>query len=278
MSKTKKIIKKSSLKNIIDQYQNSDLISTIESTFKKEAAISVPLEQIEFNPLTQNIFYHPKYLKEMKASVAEKGVINPILVRKVDQKYQLISGYKRLYVAKELNIDSIPVIVRDIDDDLMLYITIEHQKTNTEENILNKAYTYKAASTIYNISRSDLALLSKQSVSQIANSLRILSLEPEVIDLIKEEKISYGHVRTLVGMKRDTQIKLAQKAVTEKLSVRSLEDIVLNLKEGNPYQEQIKQFKKRYKGEIKVTNTKIKISFKNKKDLHHFLDFLNQEK
>ena len=109
---------RSSLSSLITKYQETDIISTIEREYTKSSIEFVPLDKVKFNPISRHQFFLDKRLKDLTESIKRNGVVSPILVRERNGIYEVVSGYKRFYVAKKLHLKEIPVTVREISDDL----------------------------------------------------------------------------------------------------------------------------------------------------------------
>lgn len=275
--KEKKIIQNPSLASLIDQYQDANLLSDIERGLKKESALEVLLKDVEYNPIIKSYRLEDKNLTDLSTAISLNGIINPLLVRKVNGKYQVLTGYKRFYVAKLLNLEKIPVVVRDVDDDLMIYLVLERLKNKHEENILNKANAYQNILQEYQISRNDIAYMTSSSVSQVANSLRLLKLPNEIQEFIYQGKLSFGQARSLIGLKPSLQLDYAERIINKNLSVREVEDLVANYKNNSPYEDDIKKIKKKYKAKTRVTQNIIHLKFDKPDDLKKFLAYITKE-
>lgn len=275
--KEKKIIQNPSLASLIDQYQDANLLSDIERGLKKESALEVLLKDVEYNPIIKSYRLEDKNLTDLSAAISLNGIINPLLVRKVNGKYQVLTGYKRFYVAKLLNLEKIPVVVRDVDDDLMIYLVLERLKNKHEENILNKANAYQKILQEYQISRNDIAYMTSSSVSQVANSLRLLKLPDEIQEFIYQGKLNFGQARSLIGLKPSLQLDYAERIINKNLSVREVEDLVANYKNNSPYEDDIKKIKRKYKAKTRVTKNIIHLKFDKPDDLKKFLAYITKE-
>ena len=159
MSKKEKNLQNPSLAVLIDRYSDNDIISLIENDFTKETIINVPLEDVTFNPLCKHFLVMDEDVVDMTQSIKENGILLPLLARKVGDKYEVISGYKRFFVARKLKLKEVPLMVRSISDDLMIYMVLKHHANDSRISILNKAYAYQAAVKKFGISRNDIAIM-----------------------------------------------------------------------------------------------------------------------
>lgn len=218
------------LSNLIEQYKNTTLINDYESSIKKGHSENISLNLLEMNPLCSKYYFKKEELNSLESTLSDKGIIDPIIVRQRNEKYQVVAGFKRYHLAKRNKLTSVPAIVEDISDEFLLAIIIQRLRTLKDENVLNKAYIYDAILKQYQLDRKELARLLNISISQITNTLRILKLDDTIKKALKEEKITYGHARMLVGLTSDDQVKFLSSIVEEKLSVRDIEKLIYSYK------------------------------------------------
>lgn len=266
-----------SLSSLIKQYQEDDIISTIEREYTKQSVELVPLDRVKFNPISRNQFFYDKRLKDLTESIKKNGVVSPILVRERDGIYEVVSGYKRFYVAKKLHLNEIPVTVREISDDLLIYMVLSRGHKKLHDNILNKTYSYHILINDYHVSRKDIAIVAKCSVSQVNNILRLENLDEEVKIALKKEKISYGQARVLLGLYHQQQIEYLNKMLEGQISVRQLEKEVKKLRNPTSYQEDIEQIEKRFNCNVIQTHTHLTFEFNDENELEDFVKKLNRQ-
>ena len=123
----------------------------------------------------------------------------------------------------------------------------------------------------YNVTRKDIALISKSSVSQVTNILRLSNLDEEVLIALKKEKISYGQARVLLGVERQLQVEFLNKILDKNLSVREIEKMVKEYKTPSPYINKVKEYEMDKNCKITTTEKNITIKFKTKEELDNFL-------
>jgi ParB family chromosome partitioning protein len=167
-------------------------------------------------------------LEELASSIAENGLLQPILVREyADGRYQIIAGERRFRASKIAGLSEIPAIVMDKDDRKVAEISLIENIQREDLNPIEEALAYKALSEEYGLTQEELSAKVGKSRSAIANSMRLIDLPSEVMALVKEGKLSAGHARTILGLKsRDDMITLANLAIEYDLSVRRLEEEV----------------------------------------------------
>ena len=260
-----------SLRSLIEKYEKGDIISTIAKVYSNSRNEMVSLDLVKFNPISKHQFFLDARLKDLTESIKKNGVMSPILVREKDGKFEVVNGYKRFYVAKKLKLKEIPVAIRDVSDDVLIYMILSRGNKKLHDNILNKTYAYQILTRDYNVTRKDIALISKSSVSQVTNILRLANLEEEVRIALKKEKISYGQARVLLGVENQLQVEFLNKIIENNLSVREIENLVKEYKTPSPYLSKIKEYEEKNDCKITMTEKNITIKFKSEKELETFL-------
>ena len=246
-------------------------------------------------------FFDKEALEDLAASIAENGLLQPILVREYGEgRYQIIAGERRFRASKLAGLTEIPAIVLDRDDKKAAQIALIENIQREDLNPLEEAMAYKALAEEYDMTQEELSQKVGKSRSAIANTLRLLDLPDEILTLVASKELSAGHARTLLGVHdRDNMILLAQKAVEEDLSVRVLEELVKKFnKPQKPVEEEEKlplvdyfreleirvqsQLGRKVKIDGKGRKKTITLSYEDNEDLDDILkllcgeDFLNQ--
>ena len=173
-------------------------------------------------------YFDREALEQLASSIAENGLLQPILVREYGEgRYQIIAGERRFRASKIAGLTEIPAIVLERDDKKTAQIALIENIQREDLNPLEEALAYKSLAEEYDMTQEELSQKVGKSRSAIANTVRLLDLPDEVLTLVASKELSAGHARTLLGAKdRDNMILLAQKAIEEDLSVRVLEDLV----------------------------------------------------
>lgn len=263
--------KQRNLASLIKEYQETDVISSIEKGYQKENGILLEVDKIRFNNISRNHFFNDKNLTQLSSSIEERGVLSPILVRKKDDYYEVVSGYKRYYIAKKLHLDKIPVVVREINDDLLIYLVLSRATHKLHDNILNKTYAFEIITNEYNVSRKDIALISKISISQVNNIMRLRNLNSEVKQALKKEKISYGQARVLVNLNEDKQKEYLSLILENKLSVHDIENLAKREKRPSSQINDIERFEFNNKVKLNIGRKTLTFKFKKISDLKRFI-------
>ena len=259
------------LSSLIEKYQDSDLIKTIEKGYQSETSVLLDLDKIKFNNISRNHFFLDKRMKQLSESIQESGVLSPILVRRRDDYYEVVSGYKRFYIAKKLHLETIPAVVRDINDDLLIYLVLSRATHKLHDNILNKTYAFEILTQEYNVSRKDIAKISKISLSQVNNIMRLRNLGPEALQALKKEKIRYGQARVLVNLDKEKQLEYLDLIITKKLSVHDIENLAKREKNNFDFVQDIERFEEKTKSKFNVGRKSISIHFRKNSDLRKFI-------
>ena len=180
-------------------------------------------------------------LEELTNSVKERGIIQPLIVRKShdqDDKYELIAGERRWQAAQSAGLHEVPVVIIEADNLKSLEFAIIENVQRKDLNPIEEAESYKNLIDKFGYDQERVSKFIGKSRSHISNSLRLLSLPEKLIDMIKLEKISHGHAKILVGM--ENALLIGEKILKKKLSVRQTENLVRLLKVGNKKTSRIK--------------------------------------
>lgn len=192
----------------------------------------IEVSNIRVSPFqTRKTFDEPE-LEELSKSILNKGILQPVIVRKstsleAHEQYELIAGERRLRAAKLAGLTEIPALVEDIDDREALEIAIIENAQREDLNPIEEAEAYGRLSTEFGTSQTDIARTIGKNRATVSNSLRLLQLHPEVVDLIRNGDLSAGHGKALLMAESpEKQLSLAHRALRNGLSVREVERIV----------------------------------------------------
>ena len=197
----------------------------------EEVVHKIKIIDIEPNKNQPRRNFNEESLNELSESIKRYGVIQPIIVTKKDDFYEIIAGERRWRAAKIAGLEEIPCIVRDDAERRNKEIALIENIQREDLNAIEKAKSYKELMDEYGLSNSDLAETIGMSQSAVANTLRLLNLDSKVMDLVVEGKISEGHARQLLYFDDpDTQYEIAMEIIEKGLSVRDIERKVQGLK------------------------------------------------
>lgn len=200
--------------------------------FSSSAFPLIPVDQIESNPFQPRTDFDEDALYDLAESIKHLGIIQPITVRKIDEnRYQLISGERRLRAARLANLNEIPAFVKDADDDTLLELALVENIQRQDLNAIEIANSYQKLLEEFNLTQEELSSRVGKNRATISNYLRILNLPPAIQAAIRYEKITMGHARALASIDDDEDLmNIFKKTIDEGLSVRKVEELVANLK------------------------------------------------
>lgn len=186
----------------------------------------LPIEDIVPNPNQPRIHFNETELRELSESVQEHGVLQPLLVRKRGNGYEIIAGERRYQASKLAGLEELPVIIKDVNDEEMLALALIENLQRSDLNPVEEAKGYRQLIDASGMTQEALSKAVSKSRSAITNSLRLLDLPEVVQQMIFEGKLTAGHARAILAVPyEDARIRLAEKVVAEGLSVRATEKL-----------------------------------------------------
>ena len=202
-------------------------ISENTETTPAAGLTEVAVDQIDANPFQPRRTFSADKLKELVDSIRASGVVQPVLLRRADGRYQLIAGERRWRAAREAGLEAIPAVVRDIGDRDALELALTENLLREDLNPLEAAQGYALLQQKHGLSHEEIAERLGLDRSTVTNTLRLLRLPPEVQQMIADGAISAGHARALLGLdSAAAQLELANLIVKQGLSVRQAESQV----------------------------------------------------
>ena len=279
----------------LDALFKSDYIDEIsENGAPMRRIISVPIKDILPNPEQPREKISDTALEELKRSIAENGILEPPVVRRKDEFFEIVAGERRVRAVRELGFETIEVILMDVDtDEKMLVLSLIENIQREDLNAIEEARAYSQIMTRMKITQEELANVVGKNRSTVANTIRLLSLPEDVQAMIGEGLIAPGSARALVAVQdEELQIRLAKKIASEKLSAREAESLVKHTlshkprvsppKSMSPVIEEVREnLQRRYGTSIKIKGDekkgKIEIAYHSKDELETILDALRGE-
>jgi ParB family transcriptional regulator, chromosome partitioning protein len=191
---------------------------------KGESIAEIPITAIRPNPFQPREEFEPAALEELKSSISEKGVIQPIIVRRRPDGYELIAGERRWRATKALGLPTIKAIVKTIDDEEALELSLIENVQREGLNPVEEARGYKYLMEKFGLTQEKISLIVGKSRPAIANALRLLSLPKEIQDAMRKGAVTMGHGRILLEISdMHEQMRLMREIIAQSLSVRELE-------------------------------------------------------
>ena len=191
--------------------------------------ISVEIENIQPNPLQPRIEFESSKLGELVESIREKGIIQPVVVRKTSGGYELVAGERRWRAAQKAGLHRIPAIVQDVSDREMVELALIENIQRDDLSAIEEARAYEVMSKQFDLTQEEIAKRVGRSRTAVTNTLRLLSLPDSIQEMVVKGRISMGHARTLIPLSPLDQRSLAKEIVKRDLSVRETEKLARQL-------------------------------------------------
>ena len=258
---------------------------------EKSAYQSLPIYKVEPNPDQPRKEFDPEELENLAESIRVHGLIQPLTVREMPTGYyQIIAGERRWRAARLAKLSEVPVVVIDADDRKAMELALIENLQRQDLNPVEEALGYKALMEDYGLTQEEAAARVGKSRPAVANALRLLGLNPEVLELVRTGSLTAGHARAIAGLKSEKkQLEAAKKVIALSLSVRQTETLCKNMeKEPAPKKEEVfavdyvaeceKSLSKHLGRGVKIVNGKRKgrfeLEFYGEEDLQKLLDAL----
>ncbi len=259
---------------------------------KKNSSILIDINLIKSNEDQPRKSFDDEKILELAESIKSNGIIQPLVLKKVDDEYIIVAGERRWRAAKSIGLKEVPAIVMNLTEKQILEISLIENIQREDLNSIEEALAYKKLINDFNLTQEELSKRIGKSRVTITNTLRLLNLSEDVQQYIIEGVISEGHGRALLGITDSkVQCELAQNVIDDKLSVRELELLIRKLKTSptrakskaaneNPYYKDVTYKLENYFGtKVNITNKnnkgKIEIEYYSEEDLQRILEIIN---
>lgn len=260
----------------------------------EETVEEIKISDLRPNPYQPRKQFDNESLAELKESIIQHGILQPIIVRKSLKGYDIVAGERRYRAAKLAGKETVPAIVRDLSESLMREIALLENLQREDLSPLEEALAYDSLLKHLDLTQEQLAKRLGKSRPHIANHLRLLTLPESIQNLIAEGTLSMGHGRTLLGLKNKNKLEpLVKKVVEEQLNVRQLEQLIQQLnsnvpretKKKEPVQDVVLKERESYLQNYFGTTVnikrqkkkgKIEIEFFSNEDLERILELLSE--
>ena len=190
----------------------------------------LPIDQIEPNPNQPRTVFDPARLQDLAASIQANGIIQPLIVRKIGDKYHLIAGERRWRASRLAGLKDVPIVIADIHDDRLLEVALIENIQREDLNPIEVAVAFEKLSNDLGLSHEEIGKRTGKDRTTITNMLRLLRLPGDVQLLLAEKRLSMGHARAILGLPtEELQREVAEKAAAQGLSVRQVEQMVHNM-------------------------------------------------
>jgi ParB family transcriptional regulator, chromosome partitioning protein len=250
---------------------------------------SCPIEEIRPNKGQPRKTFSSEKLEELAASIREKGIIQPLVVRKKGDHFELIAGERRWRASQKAGLREVPVVIQDVSDDTAVELALIENIQREDLNAVEEAEAYHSLLEKFSLSQEELARRVGKERSTVANSLRLLKLPAEIKRDIVEERLAMGHARALLALDNPEQMKRGREEIIRKgLTVRETETLVKRLKSNRvkPVRKQldpqmsdlVEQLKRHFKAKVSLRQGsrggKVEISYSSQDDLTRIIDII----
>lgn len=273
------------LDSLFGQQNVTDILEDIENGKDQRSQLMIPVSEIRPNPYQPRKIFNKEALEELSLSIQQHGVFTPILVKKSISGYELITGERRWRASKMANLEEIPAIVVDFDDQQMMEVALLENVQREDLNVIEEAKAYEQLIQRLNYTQEQLAHRIGKSREHITNTLRLLRLPEEVQEKVTSKQLSMGHARALLGLKDEELIKkIAKQTIQQGLSVRKVEQLVKaqSQKKEEPKQEEsvfvkdaTRKLEEYFQTSVHIGTHNISIHYENEEDLNRILELLN---
>lgn len=262
----------------------------------EETVQEVKVKELRPNPYQPRKIFQKDAIEELKQSIIEHGILQPIIVRKSIKGYEIVVGERRFRAAKEANLEKIPVVIRELSEQQMMELSVLENLQREDLTPIEEGAAYQMLMQKLDLTQEQVAKRLGKSRPHIANHIRLLSLPQKIQDLISSGEISMGHGRALLGLRKKENIPVVvEKTIKENLNVRQLEQYIQQLNNNVPretkkekrkkdvfLQEQESHLRERFGTTVHIKQTKnkgkIEIEFLTKDDLERILEILETTK
>ena len=263
------------------------LISEATAETGSEPEATIEIDKITRNPNQPRKNFDETALQELADSIKQNGVLQPILVRQVGIKYQIVAGERRYQASKLAGLNEIPAVVRDIDDKEVFQLALIENLQRSDLSPMEEAKGYRQLIDSQGLTQEGLAKILSKSRSAIANTLRLMDLPTVVQEMIEQGLLTAGHARAILAVPTEEgRVELAQKVIKDNLTVRQTENLapLFSVEKEAPrprvptpqtYKRAARQLRQMLDTNVKVKQVrgknKIEIEFKDEEELARIL-------
>ncbi|KMT21757.1 ParB/RepB/Spo0J family partition protein [Clostridium cylindrosporum] len=258
----------------------------------REASIEVNIDDVFPNKLQPRHDFDEEKIESLAQSIKEHGIIQPIIVKKEGDFYKIIAGERRWRASKKIGMKKIPIIERDFSEREIAEISLIENIQREDLNPIEEALAYKRLSKEFNLTQEEISTRVGKSRAAITNTMRLLTLHDDIINLIEKRSLTEGHGKIIAGIEdKDIQLKIADKVIKEELNVRQTETLIreINLDKSTKKVEKAKDIHVKHVEERlkEILGTKVSINQGKKKgkleiefysdaDLNRILDLISK--
>ncbi|SEN42736.1 chromosome partitioning protein, ParB family [Mesobacillus persicus] len=260
---------------------------------KEETVKEISVQELRPNPYQPRKIFQQEAIDELKNSILEHGILQPLIVRKSIKGFEIVVGERRYRAAKAAGLETVPAVVREFNEQQMMELAVLENLQREDLNPIEEGAAYQTLIEKLGLTQEELAKRLGKSRPHLANHIRLLSLPPKIQALISDGKISMGHGRALLGLRQKERLQaVAEKIVKEGLNVRQLELLIQQLNDAVPRETKKKpekdvfirnqetQLRERFGTTVTIKQSKnkgkIEIDFFSKDDLDRILELIGR--
>src|SRR4051812_3933150 len=271
------------------------IFANVVEAGKEETVQEIKIKDLRPNPYQPRKTFQQEAIEELRDSILEHGILQPLVVRKSIKGYEIVVGERRFRAAKEAKLETVPAVVRELTEQQMMELAVLENLQREDLNPIEEGVAYQTLMEKLKFTQEEVAKRLGKSRPHIANHIRLLSLPVKIQELISNGKISMGHGRALLGLRQKAKLPaLVDKITKESLNVRQLEKLIQQLNDNVPretkkpekkkdvfIQEREHSLRERFGTTVSIKQSKnkgkIEIEFFSKEDLERILEMLDQE-
>lgn len=279
----------------VEETVEKDEAELKEEALRNKELVKLDIDSIDPNPDQPRTSFDEQKLQELAHSIQDQGVLQPIVVRKKGDRYQIIAGERRWQASRIAGLKEVPCVFQDVDDDKALELALIENIQRDDLNPIEEAYTYKRLMDKLNYTQADLAKAVAKGRSTIANAIRLLDLPEEAQEAMFKNEITAGHARAVLSVPNNSgRVKLTERIISDKLTVREAESLARLLSVDSSskvrtntnnlpsaYTAMAKSLKEVLNTQVRVkrtkSGTKLEIDFKNEEELRSIYEKLTGE-
>lgn len=221
---------------------STKMMSYNEGGLMQEGVLEIDINKIETNKNQPRKYFDEESLLELSESLKDYGMIQPVVVKRVEDYYELVAGERRFRAAKIAGLKKIPALIKELDDVVSFEIALVENLQRQNLNPIEEAEGFYKLQQEFLLNQEEIASKIGKSRSTIANSMRLLNLDNRVIDFVRENRLSAGHAKALLAVAdKEIQFELAEKIIEQELSVRQVEKIAKSLQQNENVPEKKQQ-------------------------------------
>ncbi|WP_050613517.1 ParB/RepB/Spo0J family partition protein [Bacillus testis] len=261
---------------------------------KENSVQEVSIRELRPNPYQPRKLFTEEGIDELKESIKQHGILQPIIVKKSIKGYEIVMGERRFRAAKAAGLSKVPVVVRDYNNQQMMELAVLENLQREDLTPIEEGAAYQTLLDHLDITQEELAKRLGKSRPHITNHIRLLSLPEDIQEMISQRKLTMGHGRALLGLKKKALLPgVVEKVAKEEMNVRQLEQFIQQLNENVPRETKKKETKKdifieeresylreRFGTTVTITQRKkkgkIEIEFFSPDDLNRILELLER--